>query len=66
MNKKKIIVILRHNQTFDQLKQILAEEYDLLEIADKVKAKELIDSDSENIVGLVFELERNIGFWTQA
>lgn len=55
MNKKKIIVILRHNQTFDQLKQILAEEYDLLEIADKVKAKELINSDSENIVGLVFE-----------
>ncbi|MBQ1566644.1 MAG: diguanylate cyclase [Erysipelotrichaceae bacterium] len=60
MNKKKIIVILRHNQTFDQLKQILAEEYDLLEIADKVKAKELIDSDSENIVGLVFEASRAI------
>ena len=60
MNRKKIIVILRHNQTFDQLKQILAEEYDLLEIADKVKAKELIDSDSENIVGLVFEASRAI------
>ena len=60
MNKKKIIAILRHNQTFDQLKQILAEEYDLLEIADKVKAKELIDSDSENIVGLVFEASRAI------
>ena len=60
MNRKKIIVILRHNQTLDQLKQILAEEYDLLEIADKVKAKELIDSDSENIVGLVFEASRAI------
>ena len=60
MNKKKIIVILRQNEAFDEFKQILSDEYDLLEISDKIKAKELIHSDSENIVGLVFEASRAI------
>ena len=60
MNKKKIIVILRQNEIFNQLKQILADEYEILEITDKVIAKELIDNDSENVVGLVFEASRAI------
>ena len=60
MNKKKIIVILRENETFDKLKKILSEEYELLEISDKEKARELIHNDSERIVGLVFEAARAI------
>ncbi|MBR2788331.1 MAG: GGDEF domain-containing protein [Erysipelotrichaceae bacterium] len=60
MNKKKIIVILRDNESFNQLKEILSTEYELLEISDKIKAKELIHNDSERIVGLLFEANRAI------
>ncbi len=60
MNKKKIIVILRDNESFNQLKEILSTEYELLEISNKIKAKELIHNDSEKIVGLLFEANRAI------
>ena len=60
MSRKKIIAILRSNEAYDQFRQILSGEYDILEITDKEKAMELINNDSENIVGLIFDAGRAI------
>ena len=60
MNKKRIIAILRENESFDQLKQFLSEEYELISVSDKEKARELIMNNNEGIVGLVFEASRAI------
>ncbi|MBO7697920.1 MAG: diguanylate cyclase [Erysipelotrichaceae bacterium] len=60
MNKKRIIVILRQDEQFDQIKKILSDEYEILEVSDKNTAKQLINNDSNRVVGLVFEAHRAI------